>query len=120
MDLFKNFTNISDKLFEGKLLQPSMDGPSLNLKFYEDVSKDRNEKGLHQLMNIGTCGLHTTHGAFKTGAEKSDWNLRSNMKASSTILLQEGKITEVLMARRSIHFHPVQQDGLKISLLLTD
>ena len=96
-----------------------MDAPSVNLKFYEDVSKDRNEKGRLQLMSIGTCGLHTTHGAFKTG----DWNLKSNMKASFTILhntLQEGMIMKVLLAHRSIHFHSVQQGGLKISLLLTD
>ena len=27
-------------------------------------------------MAIATCGLHTIHGAFKYGVEKSDWKLK--------------------------------------------
>lgn len=46
MDLFKNFANASDIMFEGKLIQVSMGGPSVNLKFYNDMTNDRSEKGL--------------------------------------------------------------------------
>ena len=58
-----------------KLLQVSMDGPSLNLKFLEEVSKERKGDKQHQLINIHSCGLHTIQGAFKTGAE---WNVKQN------------------------------------------
>ena len=50
------------------------------------VVDDRKEKGLPQLINIGSCGLHVIHGSFKTGAEKTDWNLKKIMKAAHTIL----------------------------------
>lgn len=82
MDLFKNFANASDIMFEGKLIQVSMGGPSVNLKFYNDMTNDRSEKGLTWHVSMGTCGIHTTLGAFKIGTEK----LKSIMKESFNIL----------------------------------
>ena len=46
------------------------DGWSVNLKFLDNVFKDRVDNELHQVVNIGSCGIHTVHGAFKTGAEE--------------------------------------------------
>ena len=71
-DLFNSFCSSmkDDVMCESKLLQISMDGPSVNLKFLQDIQADRKEKGLPQLINIGTCGLHSIHGDFKTGIEK--------------------------------------------------
>ena len=57
-----------------------MDGPSINWKFLEVFQQDRKEKCLSQLVNIGSCGLHTVHGAFKT----IDWDLKKIMKAGFT------------------------------------
>ena len=85
-DLFREFTSFSEDLLESKLIQISMDGPAVNWKFYEVLQQDRKEKGYPQLINIGSCGLHTIHGGFKTGAEKTDWNLKGVMKAAFTIL----------------------------------
>ena len=61
------FNDISNELDSNKLFQISMDGPNVNLKFYEAVVTERNENEQHQLINIGSCGLHKIHGAFKTG-----------------------------------------------------
>ena len=58
-----------------------MDGPNVNLKFYDCVVKQREENEQHTLVNIGTCGLHTIHGAFKNGAEKSGWNLNKRQQS---------------------------------------
>ena len=55
-----------DELSEDKLVQLSMDGPSVNVKLLQVVQDDRNDKGLPDLLDIGTCGLHTLHGTFKT------------------------------------------------------
>ena len=63
-----------------------MGGPSVNLKFLQDIQADRKEKGLPQLINIGTCGLHSIHGAFRTGIEKCWWKLKATMKACYTML----------------------------------
>ena len=55
----------------------SMDGPSVNLKFY-DVFKDTCQDGiLHSLIDIGVCSLHVIHDAFRTGAKASGWKLKS-------------------------------------------
>ena len=54
-----------------KLFQININGPNVNLNFYEPAVTKRNENKQHQLMNIGSCGLQLIHGAFKTGFEKS-------------------------------------------------
>ena len=53
-----------------------MDGPNGNLKLYETVITERNENEQHQLIAIGSCGLHTMHGAFRAGFEKSAWKVK--------------------------------------------
>ena len=46
-----------------------MDRSSGNQKLLEELSKERKADKHHQLTNIGSCGLHTIHSAFKTDAE---------------------------------------------------
>ena len=75
-----------EELSEDKLVQLSMDGPSVNVKLLQVVQDGRKDKGLPHLLDIGTCGVHTLHGSFKTGIEKSEWEMKSLMKASFNIL----------------------------------
>ena len=63
-----------------------MDGPSVNLKFYDKLVKFRQECELPQLINIGICGLHVNHGALKTGIEKTEWDIKKTMKGSFHVL----------------------------------
>ena len=63
-----------------------MDGPSVNLKFLEKVQKDRKANEQPELINIGSCGLHTLHGAFKRGVESTGWNLKQTLHGSYQIL----------------------------------
>ena len=63
-----------DELSEDKLVQLSMDGPSVNVKLLQVVQDDRKDKGLSHLLDMGTCGLHTLLESFKMGIEKSEWN----------------------------------------------
>lgn len=45
-----------------------MDGPSVNHKFLDNLKEDfQSDKSDPALLDIGTCGLHVVHGAFKTG-----------------------------------------------------
>ena len=81
-DLHKQFTDISNELDSNKLFQISMDGPNVNLKFYEAVVTERNENEQHQLINIGSCGLRKIHGALKTGFGKSAWKLKKILKGA--------------------------------------
>ena len=43
-----------DELSDGKLVQLSMDGPSVNVKLLQDVEYDRKYKFLPFLLDIGT------------------------------------------------------------------
>ena len=75
-----------------------MDDPSVNWCFYDEVVKNREEMELHQLTNIGSCGLHIMHGSFKTGIEVTDWNIKPLQKVlfkSYTIHLLDRMITSV-------------------------
>lgn len=81
-DLQKQFNDISKELDSNKLFQISMDGPNVNLKFYDAIVSERSENEQHQLINIGSCGLHTIHGSFKTGFEKSDWKIKKILKGA--------------------------------------
>ena len=58
------------------ILQVLMDGPSVNWKFCGNVTIDREQSKLLRLVNMGSCGLHVFHGAFKTGVEAVGWEIK--------------------------------------------
>ena len=47
-----------------------MDGPNTNWKLRDELIMDRtiSDPEISQLINVGSCGLHVVHGAFKAGA----------------------------------------------------
>ena len=71
-DLLENFKKSLVVLDLSKIIQISMDDPSVNWCFYDEVAKNKGEMGLHQLINIGSCGLYIIHSSFKTGIEVTD------------------------------------------------
>ena len=85
-NLLKHFHEVTKELDHSKLYQISMDGPSVNLKVYNEIVQDRQENMVHSLIDIGSCSLHIVHGSFKTGAEKTGWNLKALLKGSFQIL----------------------------------
>ena len=65
-----------------RFLQLSMDGPNTNWKVLDLLNKERSEKEYPCLVNIGSCGLHILHGAFKVGMESaSEWSVSKILKA---------------------------------------
>ena len=48
-----------------KQIQLAMDGTNVNWKVLSDMKKEREEAGLNNLVNIGSCNLHVVHGALK-------------------------------------------------------
>ena len=60
------------------LIQLSMDGPNVNwasLDTLEEYRKIENPNA-PTLINIGSCGLHVLHGAYKTALNETDWSLK--------------------------------------------
>ena len=70
-------------LNQANMVQVSMDGPSTNWKFYEELVKLRNEQDpdIPLLLDLGSWTLHVVHGAFKTGSQKTGWNIDSLLKS---------------------------------------
>ena len=85
-DVLKHFHEVTKEFDHSKLYQISMDGPSVNLKFYQEIVPDRQENMVHSLVDIGSCSLHIVHGSFKTGAEKTGRSLKALPEGSFQIL----------------------------------
>lgn len=85
-DIFNNFNNGLTGVDMSKLTQVSMDGPAVNWKFMKEVNLYREETKMSKLINIGSCNLHVVHGAFKTGAEFTDWNIKQILKGAFQVL----------------------------------
>ena len=57
------------------LVQVGMDGPNVNWCFFDKLKQKMNDDYDQGLINIGSCGLHTTHNAFKAGIKDFGWNV---------------------------------------------
>ena len=66
-------TQLNMRQLGGKL---SMDRPNVNLKFNEMLQQPMKVDHDMTLLNIGSCGLHVIHGAFKDGCVACEWNLK--------------------------------------------
>ena len=84
-DLKKNFNESLKVLDANKLIQVGMDGPDVNIKLLKMIQAERSENEQHQLIDIGSCGLHTIHNAFKTGAGSTGWGMKKILKGAYPI-----------------------------------
>ena len=84
-----------------------MGGPNINLKFLNDIAKDRVANEQHELIFIGTCGLHVIHEAFKTGAESIDWKMKKMLKAAFQILHDSPARREDYKSTTGCDLHPL-------------
>ena len=81
-DLLNQFNKLTSKIDKSKVYHISMDGPKVNHKFLRALKIDWSKELMHKLIDIGSCNLHIISGAFKTGAEKSGWNIHKTLKGS--------------------------------------
>ena len=86
-DLLENFSDMINNV-DGRnhMIQVSMDRTSPNWKYFDLLQKGRVENEQHNLNDTGSCSLHIIHGAFKTGEERSGWNMKAVLKDPFKIL----------------------------------
>ena len=58
-----------------------MAGPNTNWSIMENIKAHRYKNKLHQILDIGSCGLHVVHGALQTGGKGAGWELDRFLKA---------------------------------------
>ena len=63
------------------MLQLSMDGPNTNWKVFELLFSYRNEKEWSNLLNLGSFGVHSVHGTFRTDIKTTNWEVEKVLKA---------------------------------------
>ena len=89
------------------MIQLSMDGPNVNWKFAQTLSKDRTENRLSDLIDIGSCPLYVINGAFQTGSMASSWNLKKILKAEWQIIHDSPARREDFMSVTSSSVFPL-------------
>ena len=80
-DMMTVFESFTEGLTRKGILQISMDGPNVNWKLYSMLQKELQVECSTSLLNVGSCGLHIVHGAYKKGIDSTDWNLSSILSA---------------------------------------
>ena len=73
--------------------------------------KLRNEQDpdIRMLLNLGSCSLHVIHGAFKTGAQATSWNIDSLFRAlynlfHDALAQSENFVSITSSTQLSLHF----------------
>ena len=78
MDLLNHFQDITKELQVTNLFQISMDGLTVNLKFFKEFYANFNSNCSRLLIDMGTCNLHVVHGSLKTDKVASGWGLKKS------------------------------------------
>lgn len=85
IDLVKSFAaNVENKIGFRHLIQISMDGPNVNWATFDRLQKKLQLEYSSKLLNVGSCGIHIVHNAFKAAISKTGWDLSHKLSALHT------------------------------------
>ena len=107
-DLVKNFNEELTGVDPSENLQISMDGPNVNLKFLENIRKEREQAKLSKFIDIGSCDLHVLHGSLKSTFEKTDWDIKGLLKSCLQFLKNSPARHEDYMSITGLSDFPLQ------------
>ena len=86
LDLIHCFeTHVERNIGYANLIQLSMDGPNVNWAAFDKLQMKLETENNKKLLNIGSCGLHTLHNAFKAGISDTDWDVGHKLSALHTL-----------------------------------
>lgn len=74
-DLVQHLESVLAKVSHNGLIQLSMDGPHVNWKAFELLQSNLESEHGKKMLNVGSCGLHTVHCAFKTAMSACAWDI---------------------------------------------
>ena len=80
-----------------------MDGPNVNLKLLEKINEEQTLNEFHHLISIGSCGLHTIHGAFCAGVEATEWSIKKILTGAYYVL----------------HYSPARREDVQLGWLVS-
>lgn len=105
-NLVKALHDSMEEVDSSKLIQIGMDGPNVNHKTLKNLIEKRTNMSPEypQLIDLGSCSIHTIHRSFEIGACETNWDLASLLRALWQIFKDSP-------ARRS-DFSTVNKSGL--------
>ena len=84
--LFEKIRESLTELHEDRLIQLSMDGPSVYWNVLEKLDDYLTNKDIPETIYIGSCNQHILHGAFQTAIQSSGLNIDKVLKSMYWIL----------------------------------
>ena len=87
-ETLETFEKVHGKLdYAHNMIQISMDGLNVNWKMLDLMKEEKNviDEGSQNLLEIGSCGFHVLHGAFKTAQSAITGQLEKFLKACHSI-----------------------------------
>ncbi|CAL9702284.1 unnamed protein product [Knipowitschia caucasica] len=78
-DIVEKMCNTLSEMGIKNLIQLSMDGPYVNWKAYDMIQKEMQKQVDKSLLNIGSCGLHVLHNAFRAGSSAAGWDVEHSL-----------------------------------------
>ena len=84
--LFEKIRGSLTELHESRIIQLSMDGPSVYWSVLEKLDDYLTCKDISETVYIGSCNQHILHRAFQTTIQSSVWNIDKVLKSMYWIL----------------------------------
>ena len=82
VDLLQALLDSVESLDHKKFFQVSMDGSNVNFKVIKDLRITMKENDIEKIiLDLGSCGIHTTHNAFKAAMVATGWKLAQFLRA---------------------------------------
>ena len=101
--LVSSIKTLNGALNFSNMFQISMDGPNVNWAAYDVLTRQlKNDYG-HELVNIGSCGLHQIHNAFRAGSNATPWHV-------DTFLFSLHRLFKDVPARRAEYISATNSD----------
>ena len=85
-----------------KFLRLLMDGQNTNWNVSNLINNLLVENEYKNLIEIGSCSLHTVHGAFQTDVTKTGWELNKVLKAMYTVFNESSAQCDVNIEKRKL------------------
>ena len=118
-----NAQNLFDSLYESmseleksKLLQLSMDGPSVDWNVLDLLDDQLVSDNFSKILNTGSCCQHTVHGSLKSGFQKSTWNMDKLLKFFFWILHDSPATRDVYLQEGDTNKFPLRLVSLRYRL----
>ena len=108
VDIEEDLKKAIQSLQKANLLQLSMDGPNVNWKVFEDLQSEIQLENGKNLLNVGSCGLHVIHGAFRSAMSETGWDIETLLTSAYCLFKDSPARREDFSSIATNHLFPLK------------